>query len=419
MIREILFDLRRQRSLKIAVVLILLIFVAVVAVNVFAGIYALIFDAVLIIAGILISLACDIITSPPFVRRKHTPVPFRAGEAEGGKLEIIDGIPILSLRGTNRRMGRQAGTLIRDQLHVLVRDFLNYVFRNPAKKKTAMEHARSLERFIPPQYLEELRGMSETSGVPYEELLLANTFTEDYRIFLCSTLTVRGAASADGRLIMGRNLDFISVGVLQHYNMVTVYHPENGGAFAAMTYPGFVGVVTGMNSRGLTSAMLISFSGGFSAERVPSTIAFRMMLERCGTVGEAAKFLSENPIAGPFNLSLADAAGGMCVAEMAHDHFALRQPQDDVLICTNRFHGGEYSRNRPDYRTCRMRKMVKKERGKFDVERIQRVMSKVYLLFLNLQSMVILPEERALYFSSGKIPAAKGHFKRLDLNAYF
>jgi predicted choloylglycine hydrolase len=413
-----LVELRSQRSPKIAAVLIALVITAVVVVNAIGGGIALIFDILVLAAAIAVYLTCDIVTMPPYFRRKHRPAPFREGEAEGGRLEIRDGIPILMLKGASRQMGRQAGILIREQLHVLVRDFLNFIFRNPARKRAALAHAHSLEKHIPAQYLEELRGTSETSGVPYEELLLANTFIEDYRIFLCSTLAARGEATADGKVIMGRNLDFISAGVLQHYNMVTIYHPDHGHPFAAMTYPGFIGAVTGMNARGLTSAMLISFTAGFSGECVPSTIAFRMLLERCATVEEATEFLRGNPIAGPFNLSLVDAEKGMRVAELAYDHFAVREAENDVLTCTNRFYAGSRSGSRPDWRMRLMKGTARDERGKFNVERMQRAMRKVYLFLVNLQCMVLLPEERVVHISFGKIPAAKGQFKRLDLREY-
>jgi len=414
-----LVELRSQRSPKIAAVLIIPFIAAAVAFNLIGGIAALLFDALVMAAAVAICLTCNIVTMPPYFRLKHKPTPFREGEAEGGRLEIRNGIPILVLKGDNRRMGRQAGILLRDQLHVLVRDFLNYIFRNPGRKKAALERAHSLEKHIPAQYLEELRGMSETSGVPYEELLLANTFTEDYRLFLCSTLAARGRATAGGEVMMGRNLDFISAGVLHHYNMITVYHPTDGSAFAAMTFPGFIGAVTGMNARGLVTAMLISFTAGFSNECAPSTIAFRMLLERRATVEEATEFLRGNPIAGPFNLSMVDAGKGMRVAELAHDHFAVREAEDDVLFCTNRFYAGPRAGSRPDWRMRLMRGIARDERGKFDVERMRRAMLKVYLFFVNLQCMVLLPEERAAHISFGKIPAAKGEFKRVDLKEYF
>jgi predicted choloylglycine hydrolase len=413
-----LIELRSQRSPKIAAALVIMLIAVIVVANLIAGVAALVFDAFVLACGIALYLTCDIITLPPYFRRKHRPVPFREAEAEGGRLEIGDGIPILILAGDNRRMGRQAGILLKEQLHVLIRDFLNYIFRNPRKKKMAMQRALSLEKHIPAQYLDELRGISETSGVPYEELLLANTFTEDYRLFLCSTLAARGKASAGGKMIMGRNMEFISVGVLQHYNMITIYHPDNGGAFAAMTYPGFIGAVTGMNARGLTTAMLISFSGGFSNERVPSTIAFRMLLERCATVDEAAKFIRENSIAGPFNLSMVDAEGGAKVVELASGHFETREPEDDVLTCTNRFYAGAHAGEKPDWRMRLLKHVAKNERGSLDVPAMRRALKMVYLFLVNLQSMVFLPEERVAHISFGDIPAAKGEFKRVDLGKY-
>jgi predicted choloylglycine hydrolase len=418
MIKEAFLDLRRQRSLMIAIASLVLLLAAIVVADLIGGIVTIAFDLAVVAAGVTLYFTCDVVTMPPFFRPKQKPVPFRASEAEGGRLEIRDGVPFLLLKGGNRQMGCQAGALIKEQIEVVVRDYLNYIFRNPAGKKTALQKALSLEKYIPEPYLEEIRGMSETSGIPYEELLLGNTFIEDYRLFLCSTLAARGAATASGQVIMGRNLDFPDVGLLRHYGVVAVYRPENCYHHAALTYPGFVGTVTGMNERGLTCAMLLSWSGGFSSECIPSTIAFRMMLERCANVAEARDFLNANRIAGPFNLSLADASGGMLVAELAHDHFGLREPEDDVLICTNKFHTGPHAVSRPDWRTRLMKSIAQDEHGKFDVERMKRALVRVYLFLLNLQCIVLLPEERVVHLSMGKIPAAKGAFKRIDLKEF-
>jgi hypothetical protein len=65
-----------------------------------------------------------------------------------------------------------------------------------------------------------------------------------------------------------------------------------------------------------------------------------------------------------------------------------------------------------------MKGTARDERGKFNVERMQRAMRKVYLFLVNLQCMVLLPEDRVVHISFGKIPAAKGQFKRLDLREY-
>ena len=382
----------------------------------------LVVAAVLLLAlGAFIHLACDIIIVPPYVRGKQAPVPFVEGQAEGAKLEILDGIPILTLRGSNKQMGRQAGLLLKDQIQALIRDYLNFLFRDPAKRRKAMEKARALEKHMPPECREELLGMSETAGVPYEDLLLANTFMDDYPAFLCSTLTVRGGATAHGRPLMGRNLDFLSLGVLKHYSMLIIYHPEKGNSFASVSWPGAVGVASGMNSHGLAAAMLLSFNGDVTGDGAPSTLTFRMLLQRCKTVEEGIRFLQEkeNRIASAFNLSLADAEGEMCVAELAGNHFEIRRPEDDVLICTNDFIAGRYSDMPLDGRFRRMQEIVSRERGKFDVEKIESTMAEVYLPLINIQCMVFAPEDGELYLSIGGIPAAKGRFRKIDLSERF
>ncbi|MFW5739041.1 MAG: hypothetical protein ACOC1F_01600, partial [Myxococcota bacterium] len=54
-----------------------------------------------------------------------------------------------------------------------------------------LESARHMQQFIPPAYLEEMRGISDGSGIPYEDILVLNTFMDTMLGFRGMTFFIR------------------------------------------------------------------------------------------------------------------------------------------------------------------------------------------------------------------------------------
>jgi hypothetical protein len=79
------------------------------------------------------------------------------------------------------------------------------------------------------------------------ELQRLNVFPELLKM-QCSMLGAWGAATPDGHLRQMRTLDF-GEGPWANASVVSVYHPSHGNAFASVSFPGFVGAVTGFSRR--------------------------------------------------------------------------------------------------------------------------------------------------------------------------
>src|SRR6185295_3209494 len=86
--------------------------------------------------------------------------------AQAAKLEQVDGLTVVYLSGTPYELGRQHGELLREQVHASVKQVLGY-FRQYLKLPLAgplladwwFGHAwNDSSKFIPRDYLEELRG---------------------------------------------------------------------------------------------------------------------------------------------------------------------------------------------------------------------------------------------------------------------
>jgi len=70
----------------------------------------------------------------------------------------------------------------------------------------------------------------------------------------CDGFVATGSATADGRTIMGRNWMFTAYG-LKDYSLIIEQKPNSGNKFINVAIPGIVGVIAGMNTKGIGIGM--------------------------------------------------------------------------------------------------------------------------------------------------------------------
>jgi hypothetical protein len=127
--------------------------------------------------------------------------------------ERSDGPPVVFLSGTPYEMGRQHGMALRNEVRASVQRVLGYFrgyLRVPWVGRLAVnwwldQAWRESFPFVPPEYREELRGLSDGSGVPLQELYRLHAIPD--RTYSCANFAAWGRATGDGRLIHLRNLD--------------------------------------------------------------------------------------------------------------------------------------------------------------------------------------------------------------------
>src|SRR5207253_1543570 len=138
----------------------------------------------------------------------------------------------------------------------------------------------------------EMNAMAARAGVGADRMALGNTLFDIKKFFACSALLVEAGRSTTGGPLLGRNLDYPSLGYAQDYSLVTVYRPAGRHAFASIGFPGMVGCLSGMNDAGLAVAVLEVFQVKAGARRfdptgLPYALCYRRVLEECTTVAEA------------------------------------------------------------------------------------------------------------------------------------
>jgi hypothetical protein len=200
--------------------------------------------------------------------------------------------------------------------------------------------------------------------------------------------------------------------------MIAIYHPDNKKSFASITWPGFTGVLSGINQDGLAIAMLVSLDGMDSSDGMPSVILLRKIMENAANVTEAIEIIKQSDRSAPVNLAMVDADNKSVIAECTHNRTALRYPEKGLLFSTNWFVSPDMNSGKGDSRYTDMVKMAQEYYGQFDRESVIAILRSVRIANINLQSMVIFPRERMLYFASGSRNAANEDFRKIDLSNY-
>ncbi|MBI3323907.1 MAG: hypothetical protein HYZ92_01325 [Candidatus Omnitrophica bacterium] len=269
--------------------------------------------------------------------------------AEAAHVEQRDGLRIAYLEGAPYELGRQHGELLRDDVRALVRGVLGY-FRDYLKLPLVDRLAANwwLDRSwsqsmreVPRDYLDELRGLSEGSGVPLRELWRLHAIPD--RTYACSGFVAWARATADGRLIHARNLDWNFGAGVQRYATVFVVRPTGKRAFVNIGWAGFIGVLSGVNEDGLSVGQVGAESVDVSYRGIPMVFLTRQVMEQAEGLDGAVALIGGARRTVGVNYLIGDAMAGRGVVMETTRRRAVRFDADDPQE-----HRVAYARPLPD-----------------------------------------------------------------------
>jgi predicted choloylglycine hydrolase len=335
--------------------------------------------------------------------RKHI-TPFRELTLPHGSLAIHDGVPVARVRGTPREMGRALGTLIGVQAAEV---FHSYLSLFSPDMKGDLELARGMEKRLPEWMLEEMRGFCETCELTYDEMLTGQCFLDIHKVAMCSTIAAYDKFTTDGEMLIGRNLDFPSLDIAHEANMVVVYEPVGRTPYATVTWPGFLGALTGLNAHGLAISMMLVY-GQSRHEHLngqPFPTVFRRLLHECAGVRQADDLLATRPYCTSTNLIMADANRTAARLQLhpAHPVVEYATDEEPAVTCTNHYHDRRiksfamtWFSSVVRYGTLvrRVRKAAKSgnEAEPIDVPSIKKLLQASSIPTINMQRVIMRPE---------------------------
>jgi isopenicillin-N N-acyltransferase like protein len=352
------------------------------------------------------------------------PVHTRAGEvfpvakSGHGEVRYVDTVPVAILAGTPAEIGKQHGELLLRHSTELMQ-FPKRFFSEHGLEffYPFVTHAgKTLMLNAPARYRQEITAAALTGKLDDETLAVANTLLELRRLG-CSALIVESERSATGSPLFGRNFDFPAFGLLDRFGIVTIVRPEGQHAFAAVGFPGMMGVLSGMNDAGLCVATLdveesADGSSRFDARGVPLALVFRQMLEECTTIAEAESLMKRTRATTRANLAVCDRERG-AILEITPQQVIRRDAEGALLPCTNHFRSPALAMNQQCWRYDRLE--TTRDDESLDVAEIHTALHKANQGRLTLQTMVFEPRDLVLHLSLGTAPSSGHKLHRLEL----
>jgi isopenicillin-N N-acyltransferase-like protein len=339
---------------------------------------------------------------------------FAATLARGATTQPTEPIHIVEFAGSATEIGTAHAAQLAEPIHFLFDHYLKPFFKSDTKRFIALTAASAFETHLLPRHAEELQALAKGTNLDERDAMLAQCFLD-----LMPTVTFPAGASSDGVARFGRNLDFPSLDVADKHTVLMIYHPTEGYQFAAVGWPGLLGVLSGMNEHGLTLANMEVRRPARLPVAMPYTLLYRTILERCKTVDQAIDLLKSTPRQTANNLMLMDAAGNRAVAEITPEAVVVRRGEEKAaLMSTNHHRGLDLDTGGMCARYDILHDASKKEFGHIDVKTIESMLARAAHGKMTLQSMVFEPSNRVIYLAVGQT-APTHPFTKIDLAHYF
>jgi hypothetical protein len=257
------------------------------------------------------------------------------------------GLTVCELHGTPREMGFAHGRLFEAEIALMRERLMSYLtsITFGIGGRTLLLFfgflSRQMEPFVPGGLKEEMRGIAQGSRQDYRFIFLLNSLDDVLVNSACSSVAISPENSLDGRLIVGRNLDYpLFFDLLPKLTTVFKIMPFGRQGFVSVGWPGFSAVVTGMNASGVCIADLTSISRDKTMKGMPALLLNRKALGNSRDLDEMTGILKDAHRTVGKNIMTASPAGAR-VLELSAKGFNVREGVSGLLACTNHYEGKE------------------------------------------------------------------------------
>lgn len=337
-----------------------------------------------------------------------------------------------------------------------VEEFVPSGFKQKLLVKALKYYNRDLYRYIPNEYKAEIYGISKYAtnqfdflGSAYQRNLylhgahdIGHAF-QDLALVGCTSLAVWGNNSKDGELLIGRNFDFYVGDDFAANKVIAFIQPQKGNAFMSVTWGGMIGVVSGMNEKGLTVTLNAGKSSIPFKAKTPISIVAREILQYADNIEQAIAIAKTKKVFVSESIMIGSAADKRAVLlEIAPQNFGVYEvPNSSALICSNHFQSIEFKDDK------RNSKQIKESHSQYRWDKVQEYVSdnkaldpammasllrdtkglnnkeigygneKALNQLLAHHAIIFQPEKRIVWVSAN--PYQLGEFVAYDLNTIF
>jgi len=212
---------------------------------------------------------------------------------------------------------------------------------------------RNLDKNIPAEYQEEIYGTSFSCSPEYNFIGSGYQRQLNYHaahdighalqglnLVACTSFSVWDGSSSDSSLLIGRNFDFYMGKKFAENKIVCFVNPSQGYKFMMVTWADMIGVVSGMNEKGLTVTLNAARSSIPRQAATPVTLLAREILQYASNIREAYAITKKHRLFVSESLLIGSAQDGKsAVIEKSPETDDIVYPEGERIICSNHYQG--------------------------------------------------------------------------------
>ncbi len=276
---------------------------------------------------------------------------------KGYVIKLDENKYLLHVEGNPYEMGYQHGYLLAEGVKRMTSEFPPAVFKSfgvpeeliPAVVKLAKKLALENEKYVREEFREEMKGIADGArargyDVTYEDVLALNMGFDAILSIVypittpllpwksdaisCDGFVAFDDATVDGRVLMGRSFMF-TPDVFHEEALLIEYVPSSGNKFVSVSAPGFVGVTSAMNVKGIAIGM--DMVPAMDTQPVFSgagcLLIAREVVQYSDELSDAVEVVKEAKRGVPWLYIVGDGRGkeiGGAVLETSEDYFMVR-----------------------------------------------------------------------------------------------
>jgi predicted choloylglycine hydrolase len=310
---------------------------------------------------------------------------------------------------------------------------------------------KDMPEYIPEEYQKEIYGVSLSFSDKYDYIApkyyrILNYHAahdighalKDLSLVGCTSFGASGLYTTDSSLIIGRNFDFYMGDDFAKDKLVTFMKPTKGFNYVSYSWAGLMGVVSGMNEKGLTVTINASKSDLPFGAKMPISLLAREILQYASNHEEAIAIAKKRDVFVSETLMIGSKEdNGVILLEKSPEKFGYFISKSDYTVCSNHYQSDAYL-NEPSnvdniknsdsqYRYRKMDSLITNSKG-IDPTEVARILRfkeddkgmgnpKLINQMIAHHACIFKPQDGLAWFSSG--PYQMGEIFCYDLQKIF
>ncbi len=167
---------------------------------------------------------------------------------------------------------------------------------------------------------------------------------QDLALVGCTSFAVWGDKTPDGELIIARNFDFYAGDEFAKEKQISFVNPDKGYKYVSVSWPGMIGVVSGMNEKGITVTINAAKSDIPMVAKTPISFVSKEIVQYASNIEEAIEIAKKREVFVSESILVGSGFDNKAVViELSPENFGVFDVENSTeIICANHFQSDVY-----------------------------------------------------------------------------